>query len=133
MSFDLGTSSSTTRDIVSARQAERVAFLHRAPFVLDGLALGFLPGFREDCGYQADQYLNLDIPVGILDNDFRNPDLDRFVDQFFEHEPQVGVIGDVYRRNRPRVKAVERLNKPRLVQLVQSETHKNGLKTLIQR
>jgi len=58
MSFDLGTSSSTTCDIVSARQAERVAFLHRAPFVFDGLALGFLPSFREDCGYQADQYLN---------------------------------------------------------------------------
>jgi len=32
----------------------------------------------------------------MLDNDFRNPDLDRFVDRFFEHEPRVGVIGDVY-------------------------------------
>jgi hypothetical protein len=32
----------------------------------------------------------------MLDNDFRNPDLDRFVDRFFKHEPQVGVIGDVY-------------------------------------
>jgi len=35
----------------------------------------------------------------MLDNDFRNPDLDRFVDRFFEHEPQVGVIGDVYERD----------------------------------
>jgi hypothetical protein len=45
---------------------------------------------------QADQYLNLEIPVGMLDNDFRNPDLERFVDRFFEHEPQVGDIGDIY-------------------------------------
>ena len=43
--------------------------------------------------------LNLNIPVGILDNGFRNPDLDRFVDRFLEHELQVGVIGDVYERN----------------------------------
>jgi hypothetical protein len=32
----------------------------------------------------------------MLDNDFRNPDLDRYVERFFEHEPQVGVIGDAY-------------------------------------
>jgi len=35
----------------------------------------------------------------MLDNDFRNPNLDRFVDRFFEHEPWVGVIGDVYERD----------------------------------
>jgi len=76
-----------------------VAFLHRAPFALDAYELGFLPGFREDCGYQQSQSTQLDIPVGMLDNDFRNPDLERFVDRFFEHEPQVGVIGDVYERD----------------------------------
>jgi len=76
-----------------------MVFLHQVPFVADALVLGFLPGFREDCGYQADQYLNLEIPVGMLDNDFRNPDLERFVDRFFEYEPQVGVIGDVYERD----------------------------------
>jgi len=32
----------------------------------------------------------------MLDNDFRNPDLDRYVERFFEYEPQVGVIGDAY-------------------------------------
>jgi len=31
------------------------------------------PGFREDCGYQQSQYQDLNIPVGMLDNDFRNP------------------------------------------------------------
>jgi hypothetical protein len=32
----------------------------------------------------------------MLDNDFRNPDLERYVERFFEYEPQVGVIGDAY-------------------------------------
>ena len=99
MSPDSSANASTANDIAAARQADHVAFLHRHPFTLDGFELGFLPGFREDCGYRETQYQNLDLPVGMLDNDFRNPDLDRFVDQFFEHEPQVGVIGDVYERD----------------------------------
>jgi len=99
MSLDLSTDSSTASDIAAARQTDQIAFLHRVPFTLDAYKLGFLPGFREDCGYQETQYQNLSIPVGMLDNDFRNPDLERFVDRFFEHEPQVGVIGDVYERD----------------------------------
>ena len=99
MSLELSTNSSTASDIAAARQADYVAFLHRAPFVIDALAIGFLPGFREDCGYQETQYQNLNLPVRMLDNDFRNPGLDQFVDRFFEHEPQVGVIGDVYERD----------------------------------
>lgn len=63
---------------------------------MDALTLGFLPGFREDCGYQATQFDTLRLPVGMLDNDFRNPDLERFVDRFFKYEPQVGVVGDAY-------------------------------------
>lgn len=58
MSFNLGTSSNATCDIVSARQAERVAFLHRTPFVFDGLALGFLPNLGRAVDYQAARYLN---------------------------------------------------------------------------
>lgn len=96
MSLEISTSSSTEREITAARQADSVAFLHRAPFTLDAYKLDFLPGFREDCGYQQTQFKQLDIPVGMLDNDFRNPDLDRYVVRFFEHEPQVGVIGDAY-------------------------------------
>ena len=95
MSLDLSTYSSTASDIAAARQADQVAFLHRAPFTLDAYKLGFLPGFREDCGYQETQYQNLSLPVGMLDNDFRNANLERFVDRFCEQEPQVGVIGDV--------------------------------------
>jgi hypothetical protein len=99
MSLDLSANSNTASEIAAARQADVVAFLHRAPFTLDAYKVGFLPGFREDCGYQQTQYQDLNIPVGMLDNDFRNPNLDRFVDRFFEHEPWVGVIGDVYERD----------------------------------
>ncbi|QGX93316.1 hypothetical protein EI982_00245 (plasmid) [Haloplanus rallus] len=95
MSLELSSKANTASEIAAARQTEFVAFLHRAPFAGDALALGFLPGFREDCGYQTDQYQNLSLSVGMLDNDFRNPDLERFVDRFFEYEPRVGVIGDV--------------------------------------
>ncbi|WP_135827116.1 DUF6610 family protein [Halorussus ruber] len=83
-------------EITTARQADHVAFLHRVPFALDAFRLGFLTGFREDCTYQQHQYTDLELPVGMLDNDFRNPDLDRYVERFFEYEPQVGVIGDAY-------------------------------------
>jgi len=66
--IDTSTSSSTAREIATARRADSVAFLHRAPFALDAYELGFLPGFREDCGYQQSQSTQLDIPVGMLDN-----------------------------------------------------------------
>lgn len=96
MAFTTNTSSSVATGIAAARQADQVAFLHRVPFVLDAYELGFLPGFREDCGYQQTQFNHLNVLVGMLDNDFRNPDLGRYVSRFFEYEPQVGVIGDAY-------------------------------------
>ena len=72
-----------------------MAFPHRAPFVVNALPLGFLSGFRGEYGYLETQYQNLNPLVGMLDNDFRNPNLNRFVDHFFEHKPQVDVIADV--------------------------------------
>ncbi|ODR80188.1 hypothetical protein BG842_02840 [Haladaptatus sp. W1] len=90
------TSDSATKTYADARQAKYVAFLHRVPFALDALHLGFLPGFREDCTYQQSQFNALECPVGMLDNDFRNPDLDRYIERVFEYEPAVGVIGDAY-------------------------------------
>jgi hypothetical protein len=90
------TSSSIATEIIAARQADQIAFLHRVPFALEAFRLGFLTGFREDCSYQQQQYTNLELPVGMLDNDFRNPDLERYVARFFEYEPRVGVIGDAY-------------------------------------
>ncbi|GAD52475.1 hypothetical protein MBEHAL_1235 [Halarchaeum acidiphilum MH1-52-1] len=73
-----------------------MAFLHRVPFTLDAYRLGYLPGFREDCTYQQDQYCGFDHPVGILDNDFHNPDLKQYLERFFEYEPRVGIVGDAY-------------------------------------
>lgn len=89
-------SSSSPQQIAAARQTENVAFLHRVPFALDAYKMGFLTGFREDCSYQQTKFNSLDMPVGMLDNDFRDPDLERYISRFFKHEPQVGVIGDVY-------------------------------------
>lgn len=89
-------SNSSTQTHSDARQAAYVAFLHRVPFALDALTLGFLPGFREDCTYQQSQFDTLECPVGMLDNDFRNPDLDRYVNRVLEYEPDVGIIGDAY-------------------------------------
>jgi|AntDeeMetagen134_2_1112570.scaffolds.fasta_scaffold00556_15 hypothetical protein len=89
-------SNSSTETHSDARQAAYVAFLHRVPFTIDALTLGFLPGFREDCTYQQSQFDTLECPVGMLDNDFRNPDLDRYVDRALEYEPDVGIIGDAY-------------------------------------
>ncbi|GAB7010810.1 DUF6610 family protein [Halorubrum trueperi] len=97
MSFTASTtSSSIATEIIAARQADHIAFLHRVPFALEAFRLGFLTGFREDCSYQQQQYTEFDLPVGMLDNDFRNPDLERYVARFFECEPRVGVIGDAY-------------------------------------
>jgi len=94
MSLDLSTDSSTASDIAAARQTDQIAFLHRVPFTLDAYKLGFLPGFREDCGYQETQYQNLSIPVGMLDNDFRNPDLGGS-STASSVRTRGGVIGDV--------------------------------------
>lgn len=43
------------------------------PFVIDAVQMGYLTGVREDQSYREYQYRDLDVPVGILDNDFRNP------------------------------------------------------------
>jgi hypothetical protein len=96
MALTARTTSNAASEVAAARQADHVAFLHRVPFAYDAHRLGFLTGFREDCTYQQQQFNALELPVGMLDNDFRNPDLDRYVERFFEHEPQVGVIGDAY-------------------------------------
>ena len=96
MALSARPTSSIADEITAARQADHVAFLHRVSFAIDAFRLGFLTGFREDCTYQQQQFTDLELPVGMLDNDFRNPDLNRFVERFFEYEPRVGVIGDAY-------------------------------------
>ncbi|AUG49467.1 hypothetical protein BVU17_17990 (plasmid) [Haloarcula taiwanensis] len=84
-----------------AQQAEYIGFLHREPFVIDAYRLGFAVGVREDYSYQS-KLRNVDVPIEILDNDFRNPDLDRYIERFEQYEPSVGMLGDAYDRQEAR-------------------------------
>ncbi|WP_424016147.1 DUF6610 family protein (plasmid) [Halorientalis pallida] len=91
--------SATTID--DAQRADRIGFLHRSPFVIDAFALGFSVGIREDYTYQQTPR-NVDVPVQILDNDFRNPDIDRYLRRFQQLEPNVAMLGDAYTRDEGR-------------------------------
>jgi hypothetical protein len=51
---------------------------------------------REDYGLQLDDVPNADVPCVMLDNDFRDPDIDRFLERFDEYDPSVAVLGDAY-------------------------------------
>jgi hypothetical protein len=87
-------SSIHVKDIETVRRAEYVAFLSRHPFATDAHELGFVTGIREDCRLQTDHLRNVDVPLGMLDNDFKNPNLERYLETFRTHEPEIGVIGD---------------------------------------
>ncbi|WP_367175709.1 DUF6610 family protein [Haloarcula rubripromontorii] len=87
--------------INDAQQAEWVGFLHREPFVIDAYRLGFTVGVREDYSYQS-SLRNVDVPIEMLDNDFRNPDLDRYTERFEQYEPSVGMLGDAYNQQEAR-------------------------------
>lgn len=84
--------------VSNARQADYVGFLHRHPFATEAYELGFAPGVREDYSYRVEDYPNVDLPVVILDNDFRNPDTARYLDRFEQYDPSVAVLGDAYTR-----------------------------------
>lgn len=60
--------------------------------------MGFAPGVREDYSYLADEYPNVELPIVILDNDFRDPDLARYLDRFDRYDPPVAILGDAYTR-----------------------------------
>jgi hypothetical protein len=82
--------------IARARRAKYVAFLHRHPFVTDAYDLGFLPGIREDYSLQIDNLANVATPVLMVDNDFRDPDTERYVERIrkLDQPPWVCVLGD---------------------------------------
>jgi len=86
---------STVAQVREARRADYVAFLFRLPYALDAHQLGFATGLREDYDFQ-DKYENVDVPVFMLDNDFKDPDLDRYQVACKKHNPRVGVVGDAY-------------------------------------
>lgn len=87
---------STPDTVAEAQQTQYVAFLFRAPYALDAYQLGFATGIREDYKLQQDKYDSLDLPVYMLDNYFKDPDLDRYLEVCRTHEPRVGVIGDAF-------------------------------------
>ncbi len=56
-------------------------------------------GNREDSSYQlTEEHSNVDLPQGFLDNNYEDPDLDRFLEEYEKREPSVAVIGDAYSR-----------------------------------
>mgnify|MGYP000598568450 CR=1 FL=1 len=91
---DRKTGDDTTLSIAQAQQAEYVAFLSRHPFATDAYQFGFVTGVREDCRLQTDHLRNVEVPLTMLDNDFKRPDLDRYLERFRTDEPEIGVIGD---------------------------------------
>lgn len=88
--------SSVPRAVREARRADYVAFLCRAPYAVDALRLGFATGTREDYSLRDHRLAGVDVPVFMLDNDFRNPDAERFVDRLraLDPTPRVAVVGD---------------------------------------
>lgn len=62
--------------------------------------MGFLTGVWEDLKYRIpDDCTNCSYPVGFLDNNFHDPDLDRYLERFEEYDPSVAVVGDAYKRS----------------------------------
>lgn len=86
-------------EIRSARRADYIGFLDRHPYATDAYELGFAVGVREDYRFGDQGYANVDLPVCILDNDFRDPDIDRYLETLAEYEPDVAILGDVYTVN----------------------------------
>lgn len=75
-----------------------MAFTSRHPFTTDAFSLGYAPGVREDYTLQQEDLANVDTPVVFLDNDYEDPDLDRYLEAFEQFDPSVAVIGDSYNR-----------------------------------
>lgn len=79
-------------EINTAQQADRICFTGRHPFCTDAYRLGYTVGYRKNTsGFQADDYANVDLPLDFLDNNFHDPDLDRFLDRVDRYQPDVAV------------------------------------------
>lgn len=88
--------------IQEARRPRYIGFTHRVPFVVDAYQIGYAPGRSEEYDYQDGAFDNVNVPVVFLDNDFRHPDVDRWLEEFEQHEPKVGVLGDAFTREEAR-------------------------------
>lgn len=83
-------------EYASAREADWVAFTGRYPFVFDAARLGFAIGHREDLAYNWTPE-EVSLPVHFLDNDYESADLSRFTRRVFHLEPELAVLGDIYK------------------------------------
>lgn len=82
-------------DVQAAREADWVIYTGRYPHVFDAARLGYGIGHREDASYQWTPS-EVELPVHFLDNDYRDANLDRFVERVLEYEPEIAVLGDIY-------------------------------------
>lgn len=89
-------------DRAHARRSRYIGFTHRVPFVIDAYQIGFAPGLSEEYDYQDTAFTNVNVPVVFLDNDFRDPDVERWLGVFEHYEPKIGVLGDAYTREEAR-------------------------------
>lgn len=81
-----------------AGQVDWAVYTGRYPYVFDAAMLGFGIGHREDSAYQFTPD-EVNLPVHFLDNDYADPDLDRFVDRVHTYEPEIAVLGDLYKKS----------------------------------
>ncbi len=84
-----------TDDIAAARNVDWVIYTGRYPHVFDAARLGFGIGHREDNPYQWTPS-EVRLPVHFLDNDYRDADLDRFIERVQRYKPEIAVLGDIY-------------------------------------
>jgi hypothetical protein len=66
----------------------------RYPYAFDAARLGYGIGHREDCSFCWTPE-SVSLNTQFLDNYFQNPNLDRFVDNIFDYEPDIAVLGDI--------------------------------------
>lgn len=94
--LDITPADQTPSSPEEAARLDYVGFLHRSPFARDAWDLGFATGRREDYALR-EFHDGFDIPVCILDNEFRNPDLDRYLDRLTSCNPvpDLAILGDV--------------------------------------
>lgn len=57
---------------------------------------GLFIGNREDGSYQLNGEPNVELSTWFLDNQYRDPDLERYLERYDEEEPAIGIIGDAY-------------------------------------
>jgi hypothetical protein len=91
-------SPSLPADVAAARSVDWVVFTGRYPYVFDAARLGFAIGHREDSSYQWTPN-EVNLPVHFLDNDYQDSDLERFVRRVHEYQPEIAVLGDIYRQD----------------------------------